>query len=245
MRDYTRFDERLDRLNRDVYAQPPDGGHTAWAEAALAWLLEKVYPGMGRPVGRVLDVGCGQGFMCERFEQAGLGWTGVAIGEDVLRAQSHLAETGRSTDKVQEADMSFLPFEGASFDLVFARHVLEHSPFPILTLMEWRRMVQFGGWLCLIAPAPHYWKYRGRNHYSVAPKELLKWWLMRGGWNPIHEVTFDNRDPLFLKHLEVYQNAIAGGRDPGNEKVEKVLAPYPPGPVEFRFLCRAEAEILE
>lgn len=246
MRDYTFFDERVNDLTGDVYTQPPDPGHTAWALHALEWIKSTIYmsevPRRNRR--KVLDVGCGQAFMAQPFERAGLEWSGVAIGEDVVFARAKLAEFGLDQNKVQEADMTFLPFEDKEFDLIFARHVLEHSPFPIITLMEWHRIAADGGHLCLVAPAPHYWKDRGRNHYSIVPMPLLKWWCQRAGWEPVHEFAFTNRDPLFLKHLGVYQDKLAGGRTDSHEAT-KVLEQYPQGPVEFRLLCRKAEPVIE
>lgn len=242
MRDYSRFDERAKRLTGDIYAQPPDPGHTAWAVDAMGWALAQIFAERA-VTGAVLDVGCGQGFMCEPFERAGLDWTGVAIGADVEFARAKLAALGLDQGKVREADMTFLPFEDKEFDLIFARHVLEHSPFPIITLMEWRRVVGDGGHLCLVVPAPHWWGYRGRNHYSIVPLALLKWWCMRAGWAVLHEQTFDSRAPLFLEHLEVYQAALKHGRPfpTGAQALEN----YPQGPVEYRLICRAAEEIVE
>jgi ubiquinone/menaquinone biosynthesis C-methylase UbiE len=266
-RDYTFFDKCAQRLSQDVYPQPPDPGHTAWALHSLDWIettvfadkMEKVVDEETgeehlvvkekiEPSGKVLDVGCGWGFLSRPFEAMGMDWTGVTIGADVAGARSKLQEYGLSPEKVIECEMTFLPWEKPEFDLVYARHVLEHSPYPIITLMEWRRVTKPGGYICLIAPAPQYWLYRGRNHYSIVPKPLLKWWLERAGWHLVHEFAFTSRDPLFLKHLEVYQTAIKdakGGPDYKKAMGEDVLMSYPEGPVEFRFICRKAKEVLE
>lgn len=242
MSNYRRFARYVERLTGDIYAQPPDGGHTAWAINAVQWIKSTIYPDepTRRLRGKVLDVGCGQGFMCPIFEEMGLEWTGVAVGEDVKIAKENLKRAGYDPRKVYDADMAFLPFGPGDFHLIFARHVLEHSPFPVIALMEWRRVVRKGGHLCLIAPAPHYWTYRGKNHYSIVPLPLLKWWTERAGWHLRHEFTFDNRDPLFLKYLAVYQEVI-----PFVSEMEKVLNAYPEGPVEFRLICEAGEEIIE
>ena len=248
MRDYRHFDQCLDRLTGDVYSQPSDEGHTEWATHAVKWILEEVYGGMPRRFRRkVLDVGCGQGFMCRVFEAMGFEWTGVTIGEDVKIAGENLGKLGKDPFKVNDADMTFLPFEDGRFDLIFARHVLEHSPFPIITLMEWRRVVRDDGHLCLVAPASHNWGYRGKNHYSIVPMSLLNWWTERAGWHTIHEFTFTNRDPLYLKHLEPYQDGykFPYKYPPPPKTKEEILESYPEGPVEFRLICKAGEETIE
>ena len=55
---------------------------------------------------------------------------------------------------VQVGDMSSLPFDAASFDLVYASHCLEHAPWERVetTLREWRRVLSPGGTLCVAVP---------------------------------------------------------------------------------------------
>lgn len=202
-RDYGRFDSYLNHLTQDVYAQPPDEGHTAWAKNVVRTLCT-----IPRGLSTVLDVGCGQGFLKEEFEKIGLEWTGVTIGEDFVICK----EGGLP---VHNVDMSFLPFDDKSFDLIFARHVLEHSPFPIVTLMEWKRVCR--GWMVLVAPAPYYWGVRGRNHYSVMWRDQLLWTLARAGWKPIHLLEFDNQSEEFAEHV------------PHEQREKKT--------VEYRMLC--------
>jgi len=221
MRDYKHIDRYLTELLQDTYPQPADPGHTAWAMQAVLSLCTAA-----KGIPTVLDVGCGQGFLAGAFEELGMKWTGVVIGQDYTVCK-HLGLN------VFNMDMSFLDFEDESFDLVFARHVLEHSPMPILTLMEWRRVSR--NYLCLVAPAPHYWGVRGKNHYSIVEKPKLKWWLERSGWEVLKEEDMSTRSYAFLKHNEVYQEALEKGHDKAQEVLDES---YPEGPVEYRFLCQ-------
>lgn len=243
MRDYEQFDKYIARLSQDVYAQPPDPGHLAWASQSIATMCS-----IPQGISNVLDIGCGQGFARKQFEEKlGLEWTGITIGEDYMVCM----EDGLN---VLNRDMTFTGLDDNSFDLLFARHVLEHSPFPVVTLMEWRRLCR--GWLCLVTPAPGYWGLRGRNHYSVLAKDHLKWLLKRAGWNVMHEFDFTTRDPLFLQHLLPYRRALAkeegkvipeppdGSQGLPIKPLGEVLRDYPDQPVEFRMLCeRIEPEV--
>lgn len=142
--------------------------------------------------------------------------------------------------------MTFLPFDDNEFDLIFARHVLEHSPFPIITLMEWHRVAKKKGWMCLVAPAPHYWLSGGRNHYSIVPLKNLEWWLRRSGWEPVHYLAFDNRMRSFLKHLEVLPPDLRKkSRDEILLEGKEIIGRYPEGPVEYRIICRSGEEVTE
>lgn len=187
MRDYQRFDRHLNAVLQDIYAQPADAGHTEWGEHVVRTICN-IPHGMKT----VLDVGCGQGFLSSVFTEIGLKWTGVTVGEDYSICK-------RRGLNVVNSDMTFLPFEDKSYDMVFARHVLEHSPFPVLTLMEWKRVCS--GYLVLVAPAPDYWGVRGQNHYSVLWYEQLEWLLLRAGWRPIHNYSMTTSSESFMAHV--------------------------------------------
>jgi SAM-dependent methyltransferase len=212
-----RFKARLADLEQDIYAQPEDPGHKAWGKRAINQLMP-----YAPEVRSVVDVGCGQGVFKAVFNGLNRHWMGVTLGPDFRVCQ----EAGL---QVYEADMSDLPFPDDHIDLIFARHVLEHSPFPILTLMEWRRVAKC---LLLVAPAPDYWGSVGRNHYSVAPEEQLLWWLARAGWTPKKKMYLRTEDDEFM---DAWRQSVL---DCGNTPPER---PHREGFVEFRFLCeRAE-----
>ena len=222
MRDYTRFEANLSRLQQDVYAQPPDIGHTLWGAHAIGRFLEHLGPGT---VKSVLDVGCGQAVFASLFkgEPWNIEWTGVTIGEDYDVAVQF-------QPSVHNCDFSFLPFDDNQFDMVFARHALEHSPFPILTLMEWRRVCRKH--LVVIAPAAEHWGVRGRNHYSVATQDQLKWYLLRAGWGePVLEDHFISDHPLFHEAWKLNEIPNQHGEIPSGIMVE------------YRFLCEKTEEV--
>lgn len=214
-RNWGTFREHYYNLLGDVYPQPEDSGHTLWAQAAINQM------GLAHLEGVVLDVGCGQGFCQPFFEEIGLTYQGVTLGEDYQKARA----AGRN---VREADMSFLPWPGGSFGLIFARHVLEHSPFPVITLMEWRRVIRPKGLLALIAPTPEFWTHRGANHYSVLAEDHLTWMLDRSGWRVLETYkTFNTHHPHFLETsaLDSFQ--------------KEALLEEGPRVIEFRILCEA------
>jgi len=162
------FQKHYEELLDDIYDQPDDGVHLGMAyNVFIRWVS-------GLDISTVLDIGCGEGGLSFLATvNFGLDYTGVAKGKDVIVAK------GKGINVVNE-DFNFLSFKNNSFDVVFARHVLEHSPMPVLTLMEWQRVSK--KYLCLIAPNPDYYGWTGRNHYSVANQHQLVWWLRRAGW---------------------------------------------------------------
>jgi len=166
-RDYIFIDRYLDELMQDIYPQPVDNEHTKLAKE----VIDNWIPESGNK--SVLDVGCGEGFCQPFFEEYGMEYTGYAMGVDVKKAK----ELGRS---VYEEDMHFLPDNERSYDLIFARHVLEHSPMPILALMEWYRVAR--NTLIVVLPKPKFWLFLGRNHYSVSTLSQARFLLDRSGW---------------------------------------------------------------
>lgn len=174
MRDYTNIDKYLNKLAGDIYPQPPDEGHAQLAQKVIDYWMSRM-----TTCHSVLDVGCGQGFCQSLFERWDVKYDGVALGEDVIKAQ----ENGYN---VHKADFTFLSgIQDESFDLVFSRHSLEHSPMPLLTLMEWRRVSK--QWLGIVLPHPDWYTYRGLNHYSVMNMDQIHNLLEIAGWSVIWE----------------------------------------------------------
>lgn len=175
MRDYLFIDKYLNELQEDIYPQPPDPIHTVLAhQVIIKWANNPEYP-----INDVLDVGCGQGFCSAFFRSMGIEYTGITLGKDYDVCR----EAGLHVYKM---DFSFLTDLVSDYsDLIFARHVLEHSPMPLLTLMEWHRVC--GEYLILVSPKPSYWGRVGRNHYSVLERDHLEFLLIRAGFEIIEE----------------------------------------------------------
>ena len=168
MRDYKHLDRYLTTLASDIYPQPEDPGHTA-----LAYKVIDVWMSRMTSCKSVLDAGCGTGFCEDMFKVWNVPYEGVCLGEDYIVAR----DKGRNVKKM---DFHFLEYPDNSFDLVFARHSLEHSPMPLLALMEWERVSKY--WLGLILPAPEWYGVKGINHYSVMTHDQVENILARAGW---------------------------------------------------------------
>lgn len=168
MRDYKNIDRYIDTLAADIYPQPLDSEHTRRTKEVVMRLCD---------VGlkSVLDVGCGQGVAFPFLKSLNLQITAITLGQDY-----QVCKKEHTGVKVLEADMHFLPFENESFDIVFARHVLEHSPMPLLALMEWYRVAKDR--LVVVVPSAETEIIGGRNHYYVLPKMQWKALFKRAGW---------------------------------------------------------------
>jgi cyclopropane fatty-acyl-phospholipid synthase-like methyltransferase len=85
---------------------------------------------------KILDLGCGPGYFLDEMkarEYANV--TGVTLSPgDISLCES-------KGHKIAKYDLSFLPqkdgYHDESVDFIFLRHALEHSPYPIFSLMEY------------------------------------------------------------------------------------------------------------
>ena len=97
----------------------------------------------GEPGQTVLDVGCGNGNYCRLFtEVRGMVYAGCDNSEEMVRlAREYTSEATiyRGRLPLDARDEVRLPFEDASFDLVFCTNVLHHLPESLPALHElWR-----------------------------------------------------------------------------------------------------------
>jgi SAM-dependent methyltransferase len=93
---------------------------------------------------RVMDLGCGAGDSVDLFRSVdpGVSWVGVDI-ED----SPEVAGRTRADADFVTFDGRSLPFDGASFDLVYCKQVLEHVEHPRELLAEVARVLRPGGHL--------------------------------------------------------------------------------------------------
>lgn len=173
-----RFANFLQHLQHDAYPEEPSPLHGNVTEFALTHLLEQ----FSIPAGtRVLDIGCGQGVALERFRAKGMHATGITLDD------TDLAVCRANGFDVCKMDQSFLEFEDATFDLIWARHVIEHSIMPLYTLHEYRRVLRPGGHLYLEVPAPDTIGHeKNINHYSVLGQQMWLSLLERSGFQ-VHD----------------------------------------------------------
>lgn len=131
-----RFDEEPDHGLRDpeVWA--------CWREL----LLSALPPAPAR----VVDLGCGTGSIAALLAGEGYDVHGIDLsGAMVAAARTKMTEAG-VTARLQQGDAAFPPWELASFDVVFARHVLWALPDPEAVMGRWTRLLRPGGRLVLI-----------------------------------------------------------------------------------------------
>jgi SAM-dependent methyltransferase len=105
-----------------------------------------------RPGERVLDAGCGTGYLAAGIRRARPDV--LVMGADLSAGMLGNARAAGAWPLVQ-ADATRLPYADDSLDLVVARGVLHHLPDVVAALREWRRVLVPGGAVVLVSePTP-------------------------------------------------------------------------------------------
>lgn len=100
--------------------------------------------------GRVLDVGCGQGFESARFLEPGR----EVVGVDYAREAVATAATAYGAEglRVAQMDALGLAFLAGSFDGACSSHLIEHFTEPEPHVAELARVVKDDGVVCVLTP---------------------------------------------------------------------------------------------
>lgn len=106
---------------------------------------------------RVLEVGVGLGTDFTNFARAGAELSGIDLTEAaVTNVRKRLELEGLEAD-VQRGDAESLPFEDATFDLVYSWGVLQHTPDTAGAVAEVRRVTKPGGQARIMLYGRHSW----------------------------------------------------------------------------------------
>lgn len=104
---------------------------------------------------KVLDIGCGSGIMAEKISALGHDVEGIDVSDEAVKK---LKEKGISGKKV-DVNKS-LPFESATFDVVWCSDLIEHIISPGFLLGETHRVLKKDGILLLTTTNSAYFIFR-------------------------------------------------------------------------------------
>ena len=133
---------------------------------------------------KILDLGCGPGYFLDQMKSRG--YTDV-VGVTLSPGDVKICEDKGHT--IKKYDLSFIPqkdgYHDESVDFIFLRHALEHSPYPIFSLMEYNRLLKQGGKMYIEVPKPDNERKHeyNLNHYSILGENQLAALLMRCGFD--------------------------------------------------------------
>ena len=132
---------------------------------------------------KILDLGCGPGYFLDEMKERGYtDLTGVSLSPGDVETCEKKGHT------IKKYDMSFIPqrdgYYDESVDFIFLRQALEHSPYPIFSLMEYNRLLKQGSKIYIEVPAPDCDRVHesNLNHYSILGANMLGALLTRTGF---------------------------------------------------------------
>lgn len=166
-------------------ARPPDLDHLSWLARyhAVSW--------QGK---RVLDLGCGSGYLCAYARSAG---AIHAVGIDLKDPDVAPEQSGWTFQRVDLDSSGWGGQVAASgrFDYVFAFDILEHLSSPVRFLAELREALSPSGRLVLTTPNTSSWEriVRGAQwsgatdptHHVLFTPYSLRFLLERSGFRPL------------------------------------------------------------
>lgn len=167
----------------------------------------------------ILDVGCGPGYFLDEMKQRGYtNLVGITLSPGDVKICQEKGHT------IKKYDISFFPqkdgYYDESVDFIFCRQALEHSPYPIFSLMEYNRVLKQNARLYLEMPAPECDRKHefNANHYSILGESQLVALLQRTGFKveSFQLIEFDvgipgvtNEDGSLRSFHEKYYSIVA------------------------------------
>jgi len=101
---------------------------------------------VARPLGDLLDIGCGQGRILKLLASRAHRAVGVDIDSDARRlARAELLLAGTPNTSLRQGDMVSLPFDDNEFDTIIIDDVLSDAKDPAAVFAEAKRLLSDGG----------------------------------------------------------------------------------------------------
>jgi SAM-dependent methyltransferase len=142
--------ESLEKLH-ELYASSTESvrgrGYTEdLAARQYSKYIEFVKQTSDQNIGKLLDLGCGNGWSSYFLADAGFDVTGLDLNPEFFEPPP------RPNVRFTQGSMLALPVEDGSFDLVASYQALEHVPDPEQALREMLRAVRPGGTITIVSP---------------------------------------------------------------------------------------------
>lgn len=171
-----------------------------------------------QPGGRLLDVGCGTGYLLQEADRRGLQTYGVDISEEGVKIARRISPNSQ----IRVGQGEDLEYPDGYFDYITCIGALEHFLDIGKGLQEFGRVAQNRALLCVVVPNSHFlfWKVRGtkgteQRTINEQVKSLSEWAdvLRQNGFEIVRTVqdrglqqsikVFSSRDPLKILKMAI------------------------------------------
>jgi 2-polyprenyl-3-methyl-5-hydroxy-6-metoxy-1,4-benzoquinol methylase len=181
------------KIDNDIYSEPKSQLHYSVIEPQAQNFLNQFEIKEDKSV---IDIGCGDGYFLSLLQEAGFkNLVGINKNDEDIKNCSNYG-----LKDIRKTDMTFTGIK-ENFDALWCRHVLEHSPYPYLTLHEFNRLVKMDGHAYIEVPeAEGYVKHENNaNHYSMLTKRNWVSLILRCGFdiNKIQDIDLSIKNPEF------------------------------------------------
>jgi 2-polyprenyl-6-hydroxyphenyl methylase / 3-demethylubiquinone-9 3-methyltransferase len=197
--------EKRSAINNDIYNELGERWYTARndpvallraeARARNPWMISELAGRFSGQRIRILDVGCGAGFLANELARHGHDVTGLDSSEPTLEVARRHDSMG--TVDYRCGDAYNMPFGNGTFDVACAMDFLEHVENPELIVGEISRVLRAGGlfffytfnrnllsWLIVIKGVEWFIRNTPYNmhclRYFIKPAELKRMCLKNG-----------------------------------------------------------------
>ena len=165
---------------------------------------------------RVLDVGCGNGYLLGHYARAGACTTGIDLTSRGVALSARRFELGGLRGDFAQGNAEALPFRDASFDLVLSMGVLHHTPNTAAAVEEIRRVLRPGGTFLIMLYHRNSLAYRWvfsvgrflkRRYWRKSLQEMVN--RVDGDENPLGRVYSRGEMATLLHRFESVETSVA------------------------------------
>jgi SAM-dependent methyltransferase len=151
---------------------------------------------------RILDIGCGSGYWMAKARD--MGYTDVT---GITLNDQDIAACDAKGLKTLKNDISFIDLSDASVDFIWCRQTIEHSPFPLFTLMEFNRLLKKDALMYIEVPAPDTDRKHeeNANHFSIMGEKMWINLFMRTGFDAVWTKKFEAEVTQSIDNINVQQ----------------------------------------
>jgi SAM-dependent methyltransferase len=186
---------KLKFYNEWIYSHIYDEGETDLHKRITSEVTKTYVDPLTLPKdSKILNIGCGVGYFLDEMKSRGYtDVTGITLSE------ANMEYCVKKGHNAKIYDPAFLPHADGFIDegtrLIFARHILHHSPYPIFNLIEYNRLLELKGKLYIEVPVPDCERKHeyNANHYSILGAPMLNALLQRTGFKveKFNDIEFD------------------------------------------------------